>query len=305
MTLPLNEQDYIQLGAYLDGALSASEKADFERRLKADARLQQELEALRSTVAILGLAEPLRAPRNFTLDPVIYARPAKASFWQIFSLKSTPALISSAAMAVVALAAAGAIVFTGLAPQSGADVAFVESQAEDEMLAMPADDTGAAAAEMVEETAVEEQPEAEMLSTGAPQPSPEPPDAAAASGMEEPEEATAESGEADMPEEGVVSSPPPGDSEAAPEDDAESADVGEVTRSTDDANQAELASVPPQEEDGSTDLDGETGSAQETAAQKSLPVRSVVLIGGLIIGGLSFAFFIIGLVLRVKGKSGS
>lgn len=56
MSTPINEQEYIQLNAYLDGELSAGERELFEQRLAGDPSLQAELRALRATKMLLGMA---------------------------------------------------------------------------------------------------------------------------------------------------------------------------------------------------------------------------------------------------------
>lgn len=86
MTTPLTEQDLILLNAYLDGELTAAEHADLEARLAEDEHLQAELESLRVTAALLGMTERVRVPRNFTLDPAVYGRPARVGWWASLGL---------------------------------------------------------------------------------------------------------------------------------------------------------------------------------------------------------------------------
>ncbi len=62
------DQDYEQLSAYLDDALSGLEREALEIRLEADPRLRRELDSLRQTVQLINQIPLLRAPRNFTLD---------------------------------------------------------------------------------------------------------------------------------------------------------------------------------------------------------------------------------------------
>ena len=69
----LNQQvnpEYIQelLSAYLDGELTAEERALVEQALDASPELQQELESLRQTVALVKALPPVAAPRPFTLS---------------------------------------------------------------------------------------------------------------------------------------------------------------------------------------------------------------------------------------------
>ena len=86
MTTPLTEQDLILLNAYVDGELTAAEHADLEARLAEDEHLQAELESLRVTAAVLGMAQRVRVPRNFTLDPAMYGRPARVGWWASLGL---------------------------------------------------------------------------------------------------------------------------------------------------------------------------------------------------------------------------
>lgn len=60
--------------AYIDGELTASERSQFERDLSNNAALQQEVDAQRETKRLLSDLPPVRAPRNFTLDPAIYGK---------------------------------------------------------------------------------------------------------------------------------------------------------------------------------------------------------------------------------------
>jgi hypothetical protein len=65
-----------QLHAYLDNALPAAERAQFEARLAQDAELRVEVESLREVKQRLAAVPRRPVPRNFTLDPAQYGRPA-------------------------------------------------------------------------------------------------------------------------------------------------------------------------------------------------------------------------------------
>ncbi len=65
------ERDDELLSAYLDGMLSAEERAALEARLEAEPALRQRLEAMRQTVALLRQLPPVPAPRNFLLTPAM------------------------------------------------------------------------------------------------------------------------------------------------------------------------------------------------------------------------------------------
>jgi hypothetical protein len=110
----LDEQDLITLNAYLDGALPAGERAAFEQRLEAEPELRQELESLRATVAILKLAEQVRVPRNFTLDPVKYGAPERRSLLDRLGLIGLPQLVTAGGAIAATLICAGLIAYAVL-----------------------------------------------------------------------------------------------------------------------------------------------------------------------------------------------
>jgi hypothetical protein len=184
----LNEQDFIQLNAYLDGELPEREREAFELRLANDAGLQRELEGLQVTVSLLGMAERVPVPRNFTLDPAVYGRPARRSrpfgFWSVLSTAGAAlsTLLVGAGL-VLSLTSKGALtasapmaeeVFREEQPQLAAPATqlFEEpaeaptalEEAQDEapmaMEAAPTEEAEAAPAE--EEMAAEQAPQAEM-----------------------------------------------------------------------------------------------------------------------------------------------
>jgi hypothetical protein len=101
----LTDLDYELLSAYIDGALTESERAAFELRLKAEPELSHELDELRATVTLLNNLPPRRAPRDFTLD-ARYAR--RSSF---FLTSATFSALSTAA--AIVLFALGAYLFSG------------------------------------------------------------------------------------------------------------------------------------------------------------------------------------------------
>lgn len=67
-----------QLSAYIDGALSAQERAQLEARLAQDADLRARLESLQRTVTLIRALPPVPAPRNFLLTPEMVRPPAPA-----------------------------------------------------------------------------------------------------------------------------------------------------------------------------------------------------------------------------------
>ncbi len=63
--------------AYLDGALPPAERQRFEQQMSQDATLRAEVERQRQTRQLLRQLPPRQTPRNFTLDPALYGRPAR------------------------------------------------------------------------------------------------------------------------------------------------------------------------------------------------------------------------------------
>jgi hypothetical protein len=93
------EQDYDLLSAYIDGALTETERAALETRLSAEPELRRELDALRQNVVLLRGLPPMKAPRNFTLTPAM-VRPSR---WLIFPTTAAFSAISAAAAMLLLL----------------------------------------------------------------------------------------------------------------------------------------------------------------------------------------------------------
>jgi anti-sigma factor RsiW len=152
----LTEQDLIQLNAYLDGELSAAERAEIDARLAADERLQAEFESLRVTAALLGMTRRVRVPRNFTLDPAVYGRPAPTGWWARLGLSTLPTWATAGITVLVVLVCFGALLaqmnlmrgvateapmMAAQAPEEAAEA--TEAPAEEEPAALPASKEGA------------------------------------------------------------------------------------------------------------------------------------------------------------------
>jgi len=152
MTLPIEERDLIDLNAYLDGELTDQERAAFEVRLAQEAALREELRALRATVAILKMAEPVPAPRNFTLNPAMYGRPEKQSIWD--QLSTPLKVLLPAGAAILATLVCAGIVILGTS-MGGAGAPAV---AEQPAMQMAAEES---AAEPSGERMADQAPEAE------------------------------------------------------------------------------------------------------------------------------------------------
>ncbi len=92
---PLSRDDLEALSAYLDGALSAQERAALDSRLAAESELRTTLDDMRRTVHILRAAPRLAVPRNYTLDPARFAR--RAPWWMRLDVFRTMGLLGAAA----------------------------------------------------------------------------------------------------------------------------------------------------------------------------------------------------------------
>jgi hypothetical protein len=120
ITKSAEEKQQEALSAYLSDALSPKERQQFEAQLAQDPGLQAELEQMRALRQAMRQMPPRRVPRNFTLDPAVYGRPARQPLIQAYPiLRGATAL--TAVFLIFALAAG---LFTGLG--SGAQSMAVE-----------------------------------------------------------------------------------------------------------------------------------------------------------------------------------
>lgn len=108
----LSPADLELLSAYLDDELTPAERAALERRLREEADLRAELEALRQVVALTRQITPLRAPRDYRLDPAVYGRRRAGAVRRVYGWAS--ALSAVAALLLLALGAWGLL--QGYAP---------------------------------------------------------------------------------------------------------------------------------------------------------------------------------------------
>lgn len=293
MTTPLTEQDLIQLNAYLDGELTAAARADVESRLAEDKDLQAELESLRVTAALLGMAERVRVPRSFTLDPAVYGRPVRSGWWASLGAGGFPTWATAGITTLVVLVCIGLMIsrigIGGMGTPSPAMEQFAAEAPEAEPTEAPAEEFPAEATE-------------------APVP---------ASGWTQMEEATA---------------PPPAPTQAAPSevggigggpsegDLTAAAEVPPGERSS-TANGADTLAAPPAAEKEQATSSASPPSLQDvtplqayTAAAATptpapawidgqalgLPVKSILLLGGAII--LIAGAALVGVILRRRSQ---
>jgi len=110
------------LSAYLDGELSAGERARLEAQLANDPALQAELDALRQTVALVHDLPQIPSPRNFILPQTIPSRPRPAP--QARPRRAWAAPLLTAATAVASLLFVAVLSLDLLLPGMGGNLAF-------------------------------------------------------------------------------------------------------------------------------------------------------------------------------------
>ena len=87
MTIELSPQDWEALSAYIDNQLNPRERKRLEIRLQASENLRIALDELRRTRRVLRGTPRLRAPRNFTLTPMMAGvRPVRTRLYPVFRL---------------------------------------------------------------------------------------------------------------------------------------------------------------------------------------------------------------------------
>lgn len=111
----ISPEDLMALSAYLDGALDPPERSSLERRLATEPLLRAELDSLRDTVNLVKSLPRLKAPRDFTLTPVMLAQMSGGS-----NISHNPKIIRLARFnrwqvaSIATLAASILLVFIGL-----------------------------------------------------------------------------------------------------------------------------------------------------------------------------------------------
>ncbi|MCP4363275.1 MAG: hypothetical protein GY796_35185 [Chloroflexi bacterium] len=172
LTKSAEEKRQEALAAYLDNALSDRERRQFEVELAQDPGLQAELEQQRTLQQMLRQLPQRRVPRNFTLDPAKYGRPARQPLTPYY-----PALQAATVLtAVLFIFAIGMGVITSstsrLAVAPAADIAMEPAMTQEvigvevtRVVTEMEEEAPAEEAEPIEEPAEEEmmvtEPEAE------------------------------------------------------------------------------------------------------------------------------------------------
>ncbi len=257
------------LSAYLDGQLSAGERARLETRLAANPALRAELEALRHTVALVRDLPPVPIPRNFILPQAMAARPRPVRpsrprrAWAAPLLTAATAVVSLLFVVVLAgdllLSRMGGQAFAPAAeaPQAALAPSPAGEQAEAEAVVE-------AEAEVVEEPVEEEVEKAVPVATA--------PAAAMEAPPEAPAEATAEV-EADRAE------TPEGTQSPAP-----------VTGGGAEPTASEVAARSVEEETPAASAGAEEAREPEVPARATIPPqRALAAILGLSALGLALA----------------
>src|SRR5512139_2036512 len=107
MRAQISNRDYEQISAYIDGQLAPGDQRKLEERLRARPELQEVLNELRQTRALLRMAPRRRAPRNFTLTPAMVGEtgPKKkpALFGGLFPTLSFASVIAAFALVATLL----------------------------------------------------------------------------------------------------------------------------------------------------------------------------------------------------------
>ena len=151
ITKSAEEKRQEALSAYLSDALSPAERQQFEAQLAQDPGLQAELKQMRALRQAMRQMPSRRVPRNFTLDPAVYGRPARQPLVQAY-----PILRGATALTAVFLifALAAGLFTTGLG--SSAQSAAVEMAPAEEvaMEAAPAEEAVEEEGKIVEVTRV-------------------------------------------------------------------------------------------------------------------------------------------------------
>jgi hypothetical protein len=104
MRAQISNRDYEQISAYIDGQLAPGDQRKLEERLRTRPELQEVLNELRQTRALLRMAPRRQAPRNFTLTPAMVGETGPKKKTTLFG-GLFPTLSFASAVAAFALVA--------------------------------------------------------------------------------------------------------------------------------------------------------------------------------------------------------
>lgn len=128
LTKSAEEKQQEMLAAYIDDALSPTERRQFEVQLARDEALAAQVRQQRLIKQRLSTMPRRRVPRTFALDPAVYGKPTPQPLFRLYpALQAATVLAALMLMFLVGLEA-----FGGAAQQatSEASVAMVEKSAE-------------------------------------------------------------------------------------------------------------------------------------------------------------------------------
>ena len=128
LTKSAEEKQQEMLAAYIDDALSPTERRQFEAQLARDEALAAQVRQQRLIKQRLSTMPRRRVPRTFALDPAVYGKPTPQPLFRLYpALQAATVLAALMLMFLVGLEA-----FGGAAQQatSEASVAMVEESAE-------------------------------------------------------------------------------------------------------------------------------------------------------------------------------
>ena len=128
LTKSAEEKQQEMLAAYIDDALSPTERRQFEAQLARDEALAAKVRQQRLIKQRLSTMPRRRVPRTFALDPAVYGKPTPQPLFRLYpALQAATVLAALMLMFLVGLEA-----FGGAAQQatSEASVAMVEESAE-------------------------------------------------------------------------------------------------------------------------------------------------------------------------------
>ncbi len=148
--------------AYLDNALPPAERQRFEQQMTQDATLRAEVEQQRQTRQLLRQLPSRQVPRNFTLDPALYGRPARQPLVTYYpALRAATVLTAVFLFFIVGL---NLFSFADEQMASAPDMAlsqFAVEPANEEAVGVAADSATLSGDSQVEEPVLESAPPAE------------------------------------------------------------------------------------------------------------------------------------------------